>query len=815
MKRFLILLFLVPFALSAQNLKDKINTDIRGKIYDPAKAANMHQAIVDGMIAVTASGTNAYTATVNAAITSYQTGYQQLVKFTNANTTASTINFNALGVKSLVKDGAGTALASGDLKANTTYLLSYDGTNFQVLNIPGSGGGGGISGLTSGRVTFATSGTTIGDDSNLVWDNTNKRLNIGVPNIVVPRTNLQIRGQSTGTGTDRTIYIEDSGGNGVFSLYDNGRISINSTTINASINPISSTGVSSVIQSLDTGFGGAAFGSVTNHPTGFLVNNSIIARFDTSGSFGIATTPQSSSILDIVSTTKALKLPLATRASIVTPTNGHLTVDTNVPYFHNGTSWDVILRSSAPTITGTNITTTDATFDVFNTTATTINAFGAATTVNIGAATGTLTLRNPTITGTNATALNMNGASPSIVTSSTGTASVFNTNALTGNIFGAATTVTIGAATGTLNLRNVTLTAANATSFAMNGASPSITTTSTGTASVFNTAALTGNLFGAATTLSVGGTPTGAVTHNYSANATATATTKTVNLGTAGAAGSTTNVNIGSATASAVLGTLTLGFPTIVQPSNYTSLALFNTQSTTVNFAGAATTFNLGGTPTTTVTGTLFGNATATGNQKTINIGSQGVSGSITNINIGTNSGGNTFVTSQLAAGNFTINNTNDQVIISTGLFVINKVTTSSAATFVFQGATGISGATTGQSVSLVGGNGFGTGSTNPGDVNLFSGTPFGAGTEGAVNIQTRSGARVGVFGASAVAQQSVNTILVNNVTSGGTLSTIANYTDLTTYSNDAAAIRNNFFRLTEKVLQLETALRNYGWVKN
>jgi hypothetical protein len=74
-----------------------------------------------------------------------------------------------------------------------------------------------------------------------------------------------------------------------------------------------------------------------------------------------------------------------------------------------------------------------------------------------------------------------------------------------------------------------------------------------------------------------------------------------------------------------------------------------------------------------------------------------------------------------------------------------------------------------------------------------------------------------GNFGMSVapVGQQSVNTILVNNVTSGGSLSTIANYTDLTTYATDAATIRNNFFRLSEKVLALETALRNFGLVIN
>ena len=169
-------------------------------------------------------------------------------------------------------------------------------------------------------------------------------------------------------------------------------------------------------------------------------------------------------------------------------------------------------------VQGGDITTNQTTFNLINGTATTVSAFGAATTIGIGAATGTITLGNPTLTGTTLAAFNMNGADPAIVTTSTGTASVFNTAALTGQLFGAATTVTIGATTGTLNLRNVTITAANATAFNMNGANPSIVTSDTGTASVFNTAALTGNLFGAATTIGIGAN-TGTLTLN---NATVT-----------------------------------------------------------------------------------------------------------------------------------------------------------------------------------------------------------------------------------------------------------------------------------------------------
>lgn len=77
------------------------------------------------------------------------------------------------------------------------------------------------------------------------------------------------------------------------------------------------------------------------------------------------------------------------------------------------------------------------------------------------------------------------------------------------------------------------------------------------------------------------------------------------------------------------------------------------------------------------------------------------------------------------------------------------------------------------------------------------------------------SSSKWGMFGSSPVAQQSVLTTLVNNVALGGTTSTIANYTDLSVYANDAATIRNNFYQLTKKVLALETALRNYNIIKD
>jgi hypothetical protein len=121
---------------------------------------------------------------------------------------------------------------------------------------------------------------------------------------------------------------------------------------------------------------------------------------------------------------------------------------------------------------------------------------------------GVVTIVGGTVTsistyGLNATIngdLAVNGAD--ITTTATGTATVFNTNATTLNVGGAATTVSLGAATGTTTINNANTVVTG--DLAVNGAD--ITTTSTGTATVFNTNATTLNVGGAATTLSLGAT---------------------------------------------------------------------------------------------------------------------------------------------------------------------------------------------------------------------------------------------------------------------------------------------------------------------
>ena len=144
-----------------------------------------------------------------------------------------------------------------------------------------------------------------------------------------------------------------------------------------------------------------------------------------------------------ITATANTSVTLPTSGTLYGTATGSITSSQLATSLSDETGSGVVVFGTSPAFT-TSVTTASSSFDVFNTTASTVNAFGAATSLAIGASSGTLTIGNATITGTNATTFNMNGASPTIATSSTGTASVFNTNALTGNAFGAASAISIG-----------------------------------------------------------------------------------------------------------------------------------------------------------------------------------------------------------------------------------------------------------------------------------------------------------------------------------------------------------------------------------
>lgn len=87
---------------------------------------------------------------------------------------------------------------------------------------------------------------------------------------------------------------------------------------------------------------------------------------------------------------------------------------------------------------------------------------------------------------------------------------------------------------------------------------------------------------------------------------------------------------------------------------------------------------------------------------------------------------------------------------------------------------------------------------------NIITGTTTGS------KIGTASNQKIGFWNASPVIQQSV-AALTNNVTAGGSNDVIADYSDLTIYANDAAAIRNDIYQLARKLKETVDALRLYG----
>lgn len=100
-------------------------------------------------------------------------------------------------------------------------------------------------------------------------------------------------------------------------------------------------------------------------------------------------------------------------------------------------------------VNGGDLTTTATTFNLLNATATTVNIAGAATALSLGAATGTATIKNASVVLDGD--LQVKGGD---VTTTATTFNLLNATATTVNFAGAATSLNLGAATGTATLNN-------------------------------------------------------------------------------------------------------------------------------------------------------------------------------------------------------------------------------------------------------------------------------------------------------------------------------------------------------------------------
>lgn len=97
-----------------------------------------------GTYSATVGGTaDAITLTPIAVITAYVAGQRFSFIAGSANTTAATVNVNAVGVKNITKFGT-TPLVAGDIASGAVTVIEYDGTQFQLLGARVSSSGGAL-----------------------------------------------------------------------------------------------------------------------------------------------------------------------------------------------------------------------------------------------------------------------------------------------------------------------------------------------------------------------------------------------------------------------------------------------------------------------------------------------------------------------------------------------------------------------------------------------------------------------------------------------------------------------------------------------
>ena len=276
-------------------------------------------------------------------------------------------------------------------------------------------------------------------------------------------------------------------------------------------------------------------------------------------------------------------------------------------------------------VNGGDLTTTQTVFNLLNTTATTVNFAGAATDLQIGAATGTTNVNNNLDVDLD---LNVDGGD---ITTNQTSFNLINSNATTVNFAGASTSLVMGAATGTTNIRNDLDVDGNATvngsltvdvdatvtgDLAVNGGD--ITSTAL-TVNLLNTGVETVNLGGAATDINIGNTTgTTTINHNLEINGTTTFNdhlipnpTETVDLGSATnrfrtlyLSGNT--IDLGNGQIKFNDGIFEFVGGVGEQTELVTDKATFNlvdNTATTINFGGEATNIQIGA-----ATGTTFVN---------------------------------------------------------------------------------------------------------------------------------------------------------------------------------------------------------------
>jgi hypothetical protein len=438
-----------------------------------------------------------------------------ITTFNLANTVATTVNFAGAATTLNIGASGGSATFAGNIAVNNSVTAAITTTSATAnifnavattVNIAGAATAvsiGGVSGTTTVNNNLTVSG-------NLTVNGTTTTVNqVTISTSAVVTQGVNVAGSYTGTYSDGLLLDYVTGNARISAGSGDGFTFYNNTGITR-------TQLAAITSNGNLSFTGS---TISTSSTSLNVFNAVTTTIN---AFGAATT---------------LNLGVTGGTTTI---NGHLAVEGVASTGATGTG--SIVFATAPTINtpaiSTGITTGSTSFNLVNTTATTVNVAGAATTISMGANTGTTTINNQL-----SLPLGLTTSAVAIVTTASPFA-VFNTNATTINAYGAATTVNEGAPGITKYLGQAT---GNTTlSLLGNTGTGTVTITSnvtTGTANIFAGVTGTINIGGNGNLLTNAGYYTHSINNTVSAAGTssqsaATALTKDINILTTVAANS-------------------------------------------------------------------------------------------------------------------------------------------------------------------------------------------------------------------------------------------------------------------------------------